>query len=320
MCYFSVMASGAGVRMAVAFSVIALGCGSTSGDPSCPSGKLCNSGKPSGPVYGLRADGTVDITTTEVWPNRQPESAPLSADELARACAALAACVEVEPPDVGTVEDSRRLLLAICIKPEQSYFWEERAVPTIKKNERWSFEARAILAAGGDCQAVLAVSTERAAEITCEEVGCWWASKSLPIPEVTCAGDVATLQTAGRTITRDCSRAFATCANESPTGCTDRAPVACEHPAKDRCDGSVRLGCDGTGRVSFHDCSRVPGGTCADTADGPGCVYPNDSTCPAVPYGCNGSMLSLCVLGTAVELDCIALGFAGCTSGVCVAG
>lgn len=303
-----------------AFVSSAAGCGSLDKQEGsgCPSGEICDTGTPEGPVHGLRADGTVDITPAEAWPNRAAEPAPLTAEELGAACAALAACIEVEPPDDGTVEDTRRLLQAICVKPSQSYFWEERAVPTIEKNERWTFEAREIVATAGGCATALAATTRRAEEIYCEEAGCWWTSPTKPAPAVTCSGDIATLETAGETITRDCSRAFAACDPQSPTGCTDRAPTACEHPAKDRCDGDVRLGCDGNGRVSFHDCARAPGGQCLDGVDGPACVYP-DETCATPPAGCTGSSLQLCVMGALVDVDCTALGLSGCNAGLCTA-
>ncbi len=298
------------------FLALVSGCSSSSvNSDGCPSGEVCNSGKPTGPVHGLRADGTVDITPTEAWPNRGAEPAPLSADELAKACALLAACSDVDLSKGGTEESVRQFLLGVCIDPAQSYLWEERAVPTQKKNERWTFEARAMLAIGG-CNALAEASTPRASEIVCEEVGCWWQSSKKPVPEVSCDGQKATLSSAGTSVTRDCSHAFASCDPTSPTGCTDRAPTACQHPAKDRCDGDIRIGCDGTGRVSFHDCTRVPGGKCVVAASGAvGCSYP--ATCAGATGACNADVLSLCVFGTAVDVDCKALGLSGCANGYC---
>lgn len=290
-----------------------LACSSTThGTSGCPSGKICDTGTPAGPVHGLRADGTVDVTPDVAWPDRATEPAPLSAQELADACAIQSACVDVDLSHGGTEDSARQLLLHLCVDPAQSYFWEERAVPTTKKNERWTWEARAILAGGGGCNALAGASSPRADQINCEEVGCWWSSPNKPVPTVTCSGTAATLATAGSTITRDCAHALAACDPTSPTGCTDRAPAACEHPAKDRCDGDVRIGCDGTGRVSFHDCSRVPGGHCVNNA----CVYPDNASCTAT--GCNGDVLSLCVLGNPVDVDCKALGLSGCRSGYCI--
>ena len=314
---------GQGSTAALVALALALGCSSSSTHTNpgsgCPEGKVCDSGTPSGTPRPLRADGTVDVTPSEAWPNRAPEPAPLTADELLAACAALAACTDVDPGG-GSVEAARRLVQAACLTPPQGA--EERAIPLslpAPKNERWTYQAREIAKAGGDCALVLATATDRRKEIDREEVGCWWTSPTRPIPKVTCAGDVATLTTGGETFTRDCSRALAKCDPKSPTGCTDRAPTPCVHPAKDRCDGNVRLGCDGTGRVSFHDCARVPGGVCVDTpADGPTCVYPDTPCAGGAAQGCNGSVLELCVLETITSFDCVAAGFASCTDGLCV--
>jgi hypothetical protein len=299
---------------------LAAGCGSSeSQNPAgCPDNEICDTSRPTGPVHGVRGDGTVDITPDESWPKRGTESAPLTPVELARACAVLAACTDVDLSNGGTEQSARAFLMNACVKPGQ-YFWEERAVPTAKKNERWSYEGRILATYGGDCNAVAAAATPRIDSIVCEEAGCWWKSGTVPVPTVTCDGDVATLESQAGTTTRDCSHAFAKCDPTSPTGCTDRMPTACEHPAADRCDGDIRLGCDGNGRVSFHDCGRVPGGTCTNVSGkGPSCVYPDQSTCPAQTYGCSGSTLDLCVLGAAVSIDCKSLGFTTCSASYCV--
>lgn len=308
---------------AAILSLVLVSCGSDDSKKSCPFGAKCSAAQPSGPPRGLRADGTVDITPEEAWPKRAAESPPLSAEELARACVALAACETVEPEGGASVEETRKLLLNVCTRPSASYFWEERAVMTGGQRERWTFEAREVISLAGDCAAIREVPENRPKEIVCEEVGCWWQSPTHPIPSVTCEGTVATLRSKSdstRTIVRDCARALAICDPSSSTGCTDRAPVACTAPASDRCDGDIRIGCDGTGRVSFHDCGRVPGGTCGDTGDGLGCIYPDTlDDCPPGTYGCEGDVLHLCVLGTAVDIDCRAAGFAACANDYCVA-
>lgn len=289
------------------------------GDPSgptCPEGATCDSSSIAGPVYGLRADGTPDLTVQQAWPNRPAEPDPLDAKELATACAAIASCIDATQLSTQEGIDTRHLYQALCLEVSSSYFWEERAVPTSDKNERWTFEAHEILKATS-CAEVLGAGTPRAPEIVCEEGGCWWSSADLPIPTVSCNGSVATLTTTGKTITRDCARALTTCNETSPTGCDDRAPVACEHPAKDRCDGDIRLGCDGSGKVSFHDCSRIPGGTCGAREDGSlGCIYPTEG-CDTLPT-CDGSSLSICSLGETVAVDCQSIGV-GCADGLCTA-
>lgn len=302
-------------------AAVLTGCSFASDSPAeCPSGMLCDSSTLAGPAHGTRADGTPDVTVDEAWPDRNAEPAPLSATELAQACALLAACSPGQCQDGSCDADSeRQQVFVACVIPGLSYFWEERAVPASDKSERWTFEAREILKSAGDCGLVLGASTQRAAPIVCEEAGCWWLSANEPIPSVTCQGDVATLTTASHTYVRDCSRALQHCDTSAATGCTDRRPTACEHPAKDRCDGAVRIGCDGNGRVSFHDCARVPGGTCGELEGGGlGCVYPNAGQCDVGESECDGDSVKTCVLGDWVTMDCRALGLGGCKGGACV--
>ena len=301
----------------LALSTFAAGCINEDDEPVCAADDVCDSSSLAGPTHGLRDDGTVDITVEEAWPNRSAEPTPLTARELAEACAVLAACYASDEPDPINAASDRDTLFGFCLMPDVSMFWEERAVPTSEINERWTYEARAILASGGDCSAVLAIHSDRPSEIVCEEAGCWWSSSTDPIPDVTCNGDVATLVSHGRTYVRDCSHALQSCDPASPTGCTDRAPTRCTHPAKDRCDGDVRLGCDGRGRVSFHDCTRLEGGTCQDTDDGVRCVYPDAGECELGDSSCAGDVLSVCVLGQMIELDCKAMGLGGCAEHSC---
>jgi hypothetical protein len=276
----------------------------------------CDSSEPSGPRHGVRQDGTVDVTPQEAWPNRQPEPPPLTAAEVAQACALMVACQSraSSGPAVSASE-----LLAECLNPVTYYFWEERAVPTREHNERWTFEARAVLASEGNCEVVLGGSTPRAEPIVCDEAGCWWRSSSLPIPNVTCSGDHALLRSVGNTFERDCARSLQKCDPASPTGCTDRAPVACDPAGRDRCDGDIRLGCDASGKVSFHDCTRLPGGKCVSTRGAPQCEYPTTTpVCPSDAGKCNGSRIKLCTMGEVIEVDCGVLGLAGCLDDHCV--
>ena len=161
-----------------------------------------------GAAHGVRQDGTVDVTAQEAWPNRQPEPLALSATQVAQACALMVAC---QSRDSSGTAVSASELLAQCLNPGTYYFWEERAVPSRDHDERWTFQARAVLASKGSCGAVVAASTPRAESIVCQEAGCWWSSSTLPIPNVTCRGDRALLQSAGNTFERDCSRSLQKC-------------------------------------------------------------------------------------------------------------
>lgn len=297
---------------------LVLGCSSNHGDQpeSCPSGAVCDSSTLVGAPHGVRSDGTVDVTPEEAWPGRLPEPAPVTPQELAQACVAMVACYQPTSGPQPSV-DKRRELLSNCLNPGLAFFWEERAVPTTEKNERWTYEARAVVAAQGNCAAINAAGSARTKAIVCEEAGCWWQSQTRPVPTVSCAGDVATMSSAGETIVRDCARALQKCSTASPTGCTDRAPVACDPKGSDRCDGNIRLGCDHNSRVSFHDCERIQGGTCGQTGNGPACIYPNGGKCTSTDLACNGDKLTVCAFGSPLEVDCKAIGLGGCAEGVC---
>jgi hypothetical protein len=305
--------------LALLLSAGALAC--SPGDPkrsACPAGAVCDTGTPSGPVHGVAADGTVDVTAAEAWPSRPPEPAPLTPAQLANACAIEGACLLDPSTGAPFADDVVAFLVQLCTAPSGA---EERVIPESGSNERWSWKHRAALSSGGSCDVVRGLTTP-AIGIHCEEDGCWWdgAGSGVPVPTTTCSGDVATLHYAGRTMTRDCSHTYTRCDPTSATGCTDRAPVACDPAGSDKCDGDSRLGCDHAGRVSFHDCSRYPGGHCQVTATGPACVYPDaTSGCDASKTGCNGDVLSLCVAGALQQVDCRKLGLAGCGNRHCYA-
>ncbi|HKQ69391.1 MAG TPA: hypothetical protein VJT73_08635 [Polyangiaceae bacterium] len=267
-------------------------------------------------VHGVRADGRVDVSAAEAWPNRPAEPVAPSPPSLLGACAVLAACFVPKPVDGGVLDVDALSANAIqsCLAP-QSHGNEERAIPEFGQNERWSFKVRDILAKGG-CAGTIA-STKLPEGVVCQEDGCWW-NPALALPTVTCAGDVASLTTPKGTATRDCSHAFAQCNPSSPTGCSDRGPVTCQSAGNDRCDGNIKLGCDRCGLVSFHDCG-VMGGRCVENPGGAACVYPETGACLPKEPTCDGKMLTACVGASPVTVDCTALGLKGCERGHCVA-
>jgi hypothetical protein len=261
-------------------------------------------------VHGLTADGRVNVTAAEAWPNRPAEPAPLTAADMLGACAILSTCFS-QLGDAGISSDADQIKgIVSCLDPTTHRF-EERAIPEIGQSERWSFKVRNILAKKG-CGGVL-LSSKRPDSVTCEEAGCYW-SGSTPAT-VTCAGTVASFTPADGAATRDCASSYTTCSTTSGTGCTDRARVACQSAGKDRCDGDIKLGCDHCGLVSFHDCSLL-GGHCVESADGAACVYPDPAGCQMAP-SCSGSMLTFCVGNTPTTIDCVALGLQGCSNGHC---
>jgi hypothetical protein len=264
-------------------------------------------------VHGLTADGRVNVTASEAWPGR-PTVPPLTAIEVLSACAKLAACFNFPPPDGGTTDADKAAVdgMRSCVDPS-THIFEERAIPEIGQNERWTYKVRTIVASAG-CSGVL-VGTKLPTGIVCQEDGCWWGDPKLPT--TSCQGDVATLTTDKGSFTRDCSHSYTTCSTTSGTGCTDRPRVACESSGNDRCDGDVKLGCDRCGLVSFHDCGAM-GGHCMENPGGAACVYPDAGQCAKTDSPtCAGNVLTLCVGGTPTSLDCVALGLKGCANGHC---
>jgi hypothetical protein len=293
--------------------------------PSCTE-RQCSAGVPIGLPHGLNGKH-VDITAAQAWPNRGVEPPSLTPQQQADACALINACA-TDDKGAALTDDAIATLTQTCANGKSSSdAKEERAILETDQNERFLFEALAVLAGAHDCKSIRAQATKRPSVIVCQEDGCWWESPvpalpacCQPLPTVTCAGDVATLVTEGLTFTRDCSRSYTKCDPKSSTGCTDRAPVACDSSATDYCDGNVKLGCDGDGRVSFHDCGRYPGGHCDQTdPNSVKCVVDDDKS-DVSKMGCDAGApgkLNVCVLGKTVSVDCVALGMAGCAAGHC---
>lgn len=263
-------------------SLIALGCSSPAPDDS-------SSYDPEGPVA---------TSAAEAWPDAPAGIPAITEEEILGACSIAGACSdEVMKLDL----DSRTGVTDLCV--HDAVFSAERAIPMsgfIQGQERAEFWVRCVLDHASDCGAVAKCRTERSSVVYCEEDGC----RAKEPLSVVCKGNVAELSGPSGTWTRDCSRAYASCDPESPTGCTDRHWSACPKDATggDRCDGDVRLGCDGAHQVSYRDCTRM-GGTCATGADGAGaCVYPHAISPECVGEGalgasCEGGTLFACVNG-----------------------
>jgi hypothetical protein len=320
-------AKGRGLGLGTVVAVVGVACSSGSEFHSIDAGldaqtaadgdkgrTTCNIDAPI--VHGIRSDGRIDVSAAEAWPNRPVEPPLVTPSELLGGCAILAACFRIQMPDAGPVDVDKQMAEAIrsCLLPT-SHGAEERVIPEINQNERWSFNLRVLLARKG-C-AGLFQTTARPPGIVCQEDGCWW-NPAMPSPSVKCSGDVANLTAGGSSYVRDCSHSYTSCSEMSPTGCTDRPPVTCQSAAKDRCDGDIKLGCDRCGMVSFHDCALM-GGRCVENAGGAECAYPNASLCTPQDQMCAGNALTACVGGSPVTVDCVALGLKACSNGHCVA-
>lgn len=282
--------------------------------PSCDLNQWCPKADPwlLGPIYGVRDDGRINISAVEAWPNRPPKTPRLEPAEVAEACAALAACMDLSCSPFDGLW-ARAELQSLCPLGSLSLFdinAPERVIPigsfpqdnrARAANESWEFALRTVLAARGNCTQIQQVLTERAPFIECQEDGCY-ATEFWPL---TCNGDIATFRTTTTTLTRDCSRSGTHCSEASRTGCTDRQLIHCSCAAQDRCDGDIKLGCDHCGFVTYHDCSWN-GGHCEETTEGTGahCVPPVDPSTCVGSAGCNGSSLTLCTPTGAVDVDC----------------
>jgi len=258
----------------------------------------CSSSSDDGTQHLGPSKGPVATNAAEAWPDAPTAVPPISAENILEACSLAGACSdEVMQLDLAT----RTSLIDLCVF--DATFSVERAIPMsgfVTSNERTEYWVKCVLDNAQACNLVEACKTERDPSIACQEDGCDGPAGAT----VTCNGDVATIVAGGKTLTRDCSRAFAQCDPESTTGCTDRPFTQCPADASsaDRCDGNIRLGCDAYNQVSYHDCTRL-GGTCGAEADGSqGCVYPGqiapectgDDIAKAT---CSGSTLSACVNG-----------------------
>jgi hypothetical protein len=300
-----------GMASMVGLAVVA-GCtlkassGDTCGDPHC-------SANPSGPVHGVTADGRVDTTAAQAWPNRPTvDPGPVTDEDVAKACAAYGACLSTfaQPPVSSTDDETIAIATALCTLPDGG---EERVIPMGSHNERWSWWIRAIVA-NPTCDAIAKLQTDRDKDIYCEEDGCWSTAGSKP--SVQCTGSVAAIESGGESFVRDCARSYTTCDENSVTGCSDRSPTACDPRGNDRCDGNIKLGCDRNGLVSFHDCALIHA-TCQESADGAKCVTNPDAGCDTSAQVCTGTQLTLCTFGAKTTIDCAAMGFAGCNRGHC---
>jgi hypothetical protein len=260
-------------------------------------------------------DSGIALRADDVWPERQSEPPGLTLDEWARACAIAAGCAE---PALNA-DDAlfRATLTTACV--EEPVASEAAAIPLRSigsalpwnANERWSFFAREALRTGGDCSGVRRILTDSPPRLRCRESGCDWADG--PPPLIRCQGDVATLLTREGPYERNCAAAFTRCDPGAVTGCSDRVPKTCERRGKAHCDGDVLLGCSQDNLVTFADCARHPSGRCAPLDGGTACVYPDRGNCTTADQHCVGTVMELCLQGDLVAVDCLELGFAGCS-------
>ena len=305
--------------------------------PACSDMASCDSSLDLGTTsFEQRDDGRLNATAEQAWPKRPPSPAALTPEEIAEACVKLASCVQPSGISEADLPLAQAEYLATCLAVNP---YEERAIPYgsdyyfgtaatdflpagRQASERWTFFVRAVIASDGECAHLDDILTPRPDEITCSEAGCWWYSTQLPIPQVTCEGDVAVLETGGEVYRRDCSRAFLSCDPTSATGCADRPPASCRPGAADVCDGDIKLGCDHYGRLTFRDCGWVEGGHCVEEESGAECRYDAPEQCTSESTLCDGDALTVCVAGRSVTVNCQDVGQQTCVQvqgqGICM--
>ena len=285
----------------------------------------CGGGKTAHPDAARDAAGDAVIDGTGSAGN------PLTADQIEKACVAVYSC-DFQALGGKTVNDCMTKLsdgdtLASYYRPDQ---------------------IRCLAAAGSDCTAALACigmsigSAGSCSDITACNGSVFHSCQGGRSFDTQCAGglyftsDTTCLATGG---THTCG--LATCTQTSTT-CDGTRLVHCNGsletvfdcgPYGMTCDGSpscVGAGaacsaasCQGTswvrcegGHEARVDCAAaLQGGTCVDATTGCGFA----ATCAdSSPATCNGNVLTACVLGTPMTLDCVAAGYQGCSAGECV--
>jgi hypothetical protein len=137
--------------------------------------------------------------------------------------------------------------------------------------------------------------------------------------KVTCNGTVATADTMGALFTLDCAVYGATCAPgtyDMEQGFEDWAfcvgSTLCSGAANERCDGTVLIDCGSNGETRT-DCAHM-GMTCAEygTESLPQarCVYPGCTV--GASETCSDGVVTYCGPDGPTQIDCSALGYAGC--------
>ncbi len=119
-----------------------------------------------------------------------------------------------------------------------------------------------------------------------------------------CKGNLRLVCDSGYVSVQDCSQEGKVCVAGE---CTDDSQVCASRPL---CNGSVLVTCE-DGRKVTTDCSTLPGDMVCD--DQAGACVSAPSPCQDGTEACNGTVARLCHGGIWMDVDCRALGFAGCT-------
>lgn len=117
-----------------------------------------------------------------------------------------------------------------------------------------------------------------------------------------------------------CLLSSRTCSTIDPVtnrgACTGPTGTRCVAGAKPKCEGTAAVACERLGSAPATDvgldCATLGAGRCVDGTDGPACVPGDGATActTARPLECKGDVVTGCVDGKTLTLDCKALGLA----------
>jgi hypothetical protein len=159
----------------------------------------------------------------------------------------------------------------------------------------------------GDCAEVLACLGDECPRSTCQLGPCTNLGVRI------CNGSrIETCESDGILSSFDCGTYDEACV---PTdfGPTCSRGVPCSISG---CEGNTLLACNFE-MLHAVDCGGLySGGTCLAPAHR--CGYADDCNAGEDPY-CVGDVVHVCTLGDVIEIDCVAIGFAHCSNGACIA-
>lgn len=216
----------------------------------------------------------------------QEPSTALAAEAVDRACARIASCAgagSASPADCATTALTR-------------------PASGIRLTLGW---ADCLEAAGGDCAAVAACAPEVAGDPCADVEGAG----------TLCQGDLlVSCWSGGVEFVSDCAAWGLTCGTVGERA-TCRGDGASCLEGSDECLRDVAVLCVGGRQVEIACGDLVEDRVCA-LVDGRGSCAPTGATCDAdgSPGSCDGDRLTFCsATGQLVTVDCLELGFAGCT-------
>jgi hypothetical protein len=286
--------------------------------------------------HGAGGDGSTDA----------PPAAPLTAEQLALACESVYGCIA--PPIGGpTIPDCLTHLyggdvLVAVTRADQIRCLAAAGGDCTVARACIGYAMETCTTPVDECRGDTHYSCDGtlAVELDCRS-GAWFTSDSTCVTGVGVSGvsnncGLGTCTNNGSTTTTcDGSRIVACQSNgvREPIDCNQFFGETCSMVGSNaectgmgaactgggHCEGTTLVRCDG-GHEQRVDCPTVlDGGTCLPIGSG-GATCNFDTAC--TPSGatatCNGTTSSLCILGTTVNVDCAAAGFASCAEGSCL--